>query len=88
MSNDPQPHPARSTEGMAKPFTPITATVNNRRTGDTATKKENVVWNPEEVKTLPVDKDEKRARPDFEVASRLSRSSTSKKWELRMFIWE
>lgn len=83
MSNAPMPHPARNTDAVAKPFTPVTATVNNRRTGDTATKKENVVWNPEEVKALPVDKDEKRPRPDYEVSSRLSRLSTSKMLALK-----
>lgn len=67
MSNDPQPHAPRQSDQIAKPFAKVTATVNNRRTGDTATKQENVVWNPEEVKDFVVEKDEKRPRPEFEV---------------------
>lgn len=64
--NTPQ-GPHRQSDQIAKPFTKVEATINNRRIGDTASKKENVVWNPEEVKDLPVEKDEKRPRPDFEV---------------------
>lgn len=59
--------PQKLSENVAKPFAKVEATVNNRRLGDTATKQENVVWNPEEVKEFAVDKDEKRPRPDFEV---------------------
>ena len=68
MSNEPMPHPPRQSDQIAKPFTKVSATINNRRTGDTATKQENVVWNPEEVKDFIVDKDEKRPRPEFDVS--------------------
>jgi len=57
----------RNTDGVAKPFAKVTATVNNRRIGDTSTKQENVVWDPEEVKEFVVDKNEKRPSPQFEV---------------------
>lgn len=68
MSNAPLPHQPRQSDQIAKPFAKVTATVNNRRTGDTATKQENVVWNPEEVKDFAVASDEKRPRPEFEVS--------------------
>lgn len=57
----------KSSDSVAKPFAPVTTTINNRRTGDTASKKENVVWEPNEVKDLPVEKNESRPRPEFEI---------------------
>ena len=79
--------PHRVSENIAKPNVKVEATVNNRRIGDTATKKENVVWNPDEVKDFVVDKDEKRPRPDFEVALTDSGCIQTKSGNRRRVPW-
>ena len=57
---------------LAKPFTKIEATVNNRGKPENEKKKEinnknNEIWDENEITEIPISKNETRPRPEYEV---------------------
>merc|ERR1719240_461741 len=51
---------------VAKPFTKVTATINNRNITTNQSKQENVIWEKEEIKDFVKEKNETRPTPDYE----------------------